>query len=45
MCVPLPTPQLAPAGLGQLLLMLSGDIELNPGPQNRESINLLCKFT
>ena len=29
-------PELVPSGLGQMLLILSGDVELNPGPQNSE---------
>ena len=26
----------SPSGLGQMLLILSGDVELNPGPENSE---------
>ena len=26
----------SPSGLGQMLLIMSGDVELNPGPENRE---------
>ena len=29
----------SPSGLGQMLLIMSGDVELNPGPENSEYIH------
>ena len=34
--MPPQSPHLDPPGLGEQQLMLSGDVESNPGPQNRE---------